>query len=157
MRLTTFAATGGIGRQVLEQALAAGHDVTAVVRSPRKLPPGVRAVACDLAAPDPATLESAIKGADAVLSGLGARSASEAGIAWQGTQVIVQAMKAADVRASSSSAPRRSGPSRPLPARNRRSTTRAMGSSCGSADVAHLMLRVLGQPEALQRSIGIAY
>jgi len=37
MKLTIFGATGGIGRQVLEQALAAGHDLTAVVRDPRKL------------------------------------------------------------------------------------------------------------------------
>src|SRR5919198_20821 len=32
MRLTIVAATGGIGRQLLQQAVAAGHDVTAVVR-----------------------------------------------------------------------------------------------------------------------------
>jgi len=38
MKLTIFAATGGIGRHVLEQAIAAGHDVTAVVRDPAKLP-----------------------------------------------------------------------------------------------------------------------
>jgi uncharacterized protein YbjT (DUF2867 family) len=37
MKLTIFAATGGIGRQALEQAVAAGHDVTAVVRNPKKL------------------------------------------------------------------------------------------------------------------------
>jgi uncharacterized protein YbjT (DUF2867 family) len=28
MKITIFAATGGIGRQALEQAVAAGHDVT---------------------------------------------------------------------------------------------------------------------------------
>jgi nucleoside-diphosphate-sugar epimerase len=33
-----------------------------------------------------------------VLSGLGARSASEAGVAWQGTRAIAAAMKAAGVR-----------------------------------------------------------
>lgn len=38
MKLTIFAATGGIGRQLLEQAVAAGHDVTAVVRNPQSLP-----------------------------------------------------------------------------------------------------------------------
>ena len=64
MKLTIFAATGGIGRQALEQAVAAGHDVTAVVRNPQKLSPGVRAVRADLAAPDPAALESAVGGAD---------------------------------------------------------------------------------------------
>jgi len=37
MKLTIFAATGGIGRLALEQAVTAGHDVTAVVRNPKKL------------------------------------------------------------------------------------------------------------------------
>ena len=37
MKLTIIAATAGIGRQLLQQALAAGHDVTAVVRNPTKL------------------------------------------------------------------------------------------------------------------------
>jgi putative NADH-flavin reductase len=98
MKLTIFAATGGIGRQLLEQAIAAGHDVTAVVRNPRKLPAEVPSVAADLATADPATLESAVKGADAVLSGLGPRSQSEAGVAAQGTRAIVTAMRAAEVR-----------------------------------------------------------
>src|SRR5215216_7663028 len=98
MKLTIFAATGGIGRQVLEQAAAAGHDVTAVVRNPKKLSREVRIVTADLAAADPAALESAVDGADAVLSGLGPRSNSEAGIASQGTRAIVQAMQATGVR-----------------------------------------------------------
>ena len=34
MKLTITAATGGVGRELLEQAVAAGHDVTAVVRNP---------------------------------------------------------------------------------------------------------------------------
>ena len=59
MKLTIFAATGGIGRHVLEQAVAAGHDVTAVVRDPNKLAgEAVRIVTADLAAADPAALES---------------------------------------------------------------------------------------------------
>ena len=98
MKLTIFAATGGIGRQALEQAVAAGHDVTAVVRNPGKLSGEVRIVTADLAAPDPAALERALQGADAVLSGLGARTASDAGIASRGTRAIVEAMNATDVR-----------------------------------------------------------
>lgn len=102
MKLTILAATGGIGRQILEQAADVGHDVTAVVRNPQKLPGElsgqVRVVTADLAAPDPAALESAVEGADAVLSGLGATSNSEAGIATQGTQAIAAAMQAAGVR-----------------------------------------------------------
>jgi putative NADH-flavin reductase len=99
MKLTIFAATGGIGRHVLEQAVAAGHDVAAVVRDPNKLSgESVRIVTADLAAADPAVLESAVTGADAVLSGLGPRSTSETGIASQGTRAIVQAMQATGVR-----------------------------------------------------------
>jgi|SRR5215203_64222 len=98
MKLTIIAATGGVGRELLEQAVAAGHDVTAVVRNPGKLSREVRAVTTDMAAPDPAALESAIAGTDAVLSGLGPHSNSDAGIASQGTRALVAAMSATTVR-----------------------------------------------------------
>ncbi len=111
MKLTIFAATGGIGRQLLEQAIASGHDVTAVVRNPAKLAAagfvpaertaaqgaGLRVVAADLAADSPA-LETAVEGADAVLSGLGPRSKSEAGVATRGTRAMIGAMQATQVR-----------------------------------------------------------
>jgi uncharacterized protein YbjT (DUF2867 family) len=51
MRLAILGATGGIGGQALRQAVAAGHEVTAVVRNPAGLPDGVRVVTADLAAP----------------------------------------------------------------------------------------------------------
>jgi putative NADH-flavin reductase len=102
MKITIFAATGGIGRQIAEQAVDAGHDVTVVVRNPQKLPgelPGhVRVVQADLGAPDPATLQLAVEGADAVLSGLGATSKPEAGIATAGTRAMAAAMKATGTR-----------------------------------------------------------
>jgi putative NADH-flavin reductase len=103
MRLTIFAATGGIGRHLLEQALAAGHDVTAVVRNPRNLPANLparaRVVTADLAAPDPAVLATAIDGAAAVLSALGPRNPrTDAGIASRGTRAIVAAMQTTNVR-----------------------------------------------------------
>ena len=37
MRLTIFGATGGTGTGLVQQALAAGHEVTAVVRDPARL------------------------------------------------------------------------------------------------------------------------
>lgn len=99
MKLTIFAATGGIGRQLLEQALAAGHDVTAVARNPRSLDGRARIVTADLTAADPAVLASAVEGSDAVLSGLGPRNPrSEAGITSRGTKAIVAAMKATGAR-----------------------------------------------------------
>src|SRR5436305_11729259 len=98
MKLTIFAATGGIGRRILDQAVAAGHEVTAVVRDPAKVPHNVRTFTADLSAPDPAVLESAVAGADAVLSGLGPRSRAEAGVTAAGTRAIVEAMRATGVR-----------------------------------------------------------
>lgn len=98
MKLTIIAATGGVGRELLEQAVAAGHDVTAVVRNPARLSRPVRTVTADMAAAEPAALEPAIAGADAVLSALGPHSNADAGIASQGAPAIVAAMRATDVR-----------------------------------------------------------
>ena len=104
MKITIIAATGGVGRQLVGQALASGHDVTAVARNPAKLPPDVlaagtaRVIAADLARPDPQVLESAVAGADAVLSALGPHNNSDAGIAAPGTKAITDAMRAAGVR-----------------------------------------------------------
>ena len=41
-RLLTLGATGSLGRHVLRQALAAGHDITVFVRTPSKLAAEVR-------------------------------------------------------------------------------------------------------------------
>jgi putative NADH-flavin reductase len=100
MKLVIFGATGGIGRQVLEQAIIAGHDVTAVVRDPKKLSSlkALSILTADLATVHPDALATAIKGADAVISGLGPRSATDTGIASSGTRAIVQAMGTAHVR-----------------------------------------------------------
>ncbi|PBC71611.1 putative NADH-flavin reductase [Streptomyces sp. TLI_235] len=104
MKLTVVAATGGIGRLVLDQALAAGHDITVLVRNPDRLTPEqrasdrIRVVTADLSAPDPAALERAVDGADAVLSGLGARSNAEAGVAERGTRALVRAMRSTGTR-----------------------------------------------------------
>ena len=99
MKLTIIAATGGIGRQVLDQAVVAGHDVTAVARNPHKLPSApARIVIADLASADREALRSAVEGTDAVLSGLGPRSKAEAGVAWHGTQAVAQAMQAVGAR-----------------------------------------------------------
>jgi putative NADH-flavin reductase len=104
MKLTIIAATGGVGRQLLTQALDAGHDVTAVARNPAKLPAeplagrAARIITADLAAPDPEVLESAVAGADAVLSALGPHNNADAGIATPGTAAIIAAMRATGVR-----------------------------------------------------------
>jgi putative NADH-flavin reductase len=101
MKLTIFGATGGIGGQLLEEAVAAGHQVTVVVRDAGRLAPsrnGFRVVRADLMNPAPGVLESAVAGADAVLSGVGPRAMAKAGVAEQGTRAIVRAMDATGVR-----------------------------------------------------------
>lgn len=99
MKLTIVAATGGIGRHLVEQAVAGGHEVTAVARRPHALPDGVRAVAVDLTSPNTRALAGAVRGADAVLSALGPRDPrADAGITSRGTSAIVAAMRAEHAR-----------------------------------------------------------
>ncbi|MFI0454367.1 NAD(P)-dependent oxidoreductase [Actinomadura sp. 6N118] len=103
MKLTIVGPTGRIGQHLLTQAIAAGHHVTAVARTPGKLhadahtAPNARIVTADLSKPDLVTLKTAVDGADAVLSGLGPRKKAEHGIVSSGTRAIVAAMKTTDV------------------------------------------------------------
>ena len=73
MRIVVFGATGRVGRAVVEQGLARGHEVTAFVRSPAKLDrsetPGLTVVLGE--GSDLASVAAAIPGHDAVVSALG--------------------------------------------------------------------------------------
>ncbi|MFI6662722.1 NAD(P)-dependent oxidoreductase [Streptomyces sp. NPDC050523] len=99
MKLTVFGATGGIGREIVRQALDAGHEVTAVVRDPARLSvtgERLEVFRDDLAAPE--AVRPAVAGRDVVLSGLGARSRKDAGIAARLTRTVLGAMEAEEVR-----------------------------------------------------------
>ena len=74
MNLTVLGATDATGVELVEQALAAGHQVTALARSAENLTltnPNLHVVQGD--ATDRAVLSQAMNGADAVISVLGAR------------------------------------------------------------------------------------
>jgi uncharacterized protein YbjT (DUF2867 family) len=74
MNLTLLGAAGAAGIQLVEQALAAGHQVTALARSAENLTltnPNLHVVQGD--ATDRAVVSQAMKGVDAVISVLGAR------------------------------------------------------------------------------------
>jgi uncharacterized protein YbjT (DUF2867 family) len=60
------AATAPVGRSIVEQLVAAGHDVRALTRDPAKagLPAGVEVVAGDLS--DPESLSAAFRDVSAV-------------------------------------------------------------------------------------------
>ncbi|MDH6118291.1 uncharacterized protein YbjT (DUF2867 family) [Kitasatospora sp. GAS204A] len=104
MKLTVFGATGGVGREVVRQALGAGHEVTAVVRDPARLPvpdrPGLTvATVADLT--DPAALTPVLAGRSAVVSALGPRSrkqAKAAPVAGPALRAIVEVMDRLEVR-----------------------------------------------------------
>lgn len=82
-RLTVFGAGGRAGRAITAEALRRGYRVTAVVRDPRKhqgIADGdVTVVAGDVT--DPASVESAARGADAVVHAVSPFSGPEQGFA----------------------------------------------------------------------------
>ncbi|MDB4867104.1 MAG: epimerase [Cohnella sp.] len=100
MKITVFGATGGIGQEIVRQGLAAGHQVTAVVRDPARFT--VTGDALDVFTSslldDPEALREAVAGRDAVLSGLGARSRKDAGITAPLTRTVLRAMELTEVR-----------------------------------------------------------
>jgi uncharacterized protein YbjT (DUF2867 family) len=103
MRLTVFGATGGIGGHVVQQALAAGHQVTAVVRAwsaYEVVHPSLEVVRVPgLTVYEP--LVEAVDGADAVISGVGPRGRKDGPVASGSTRSILAAMTKTGVRGSS--------------------------------------------------------
>ena len=99
MKLVVFGSTGGIGSQVVEQALATGHEVTAVARRPSAITlrhEHLEVVEGDVLEPE--TIRGAIAGKDAVISALGARDRAPTTLYSEGVANIMQAMRAANVR-----------------------------------------------------------
>ena len=98
-KITVFGATGGTGKQLVKQALAAGYEVVAYARNPSKLNIShehLTVVQGELS--DQALIESAIKGTDAVLSTLGPHGRSKNKPITQGMQNIIAIMKKHGVR-----------------------------------------------------------
>src|ERR1700694_2012779 len=95
MNLVVLGATGRPGSLVVEQALAAGHTVTALVRSPEKLTTGsskLRVVTGQ--ATDMSAVSRAMEGADAIISTLSGKGSVIA----DSTRAIVEAAPKAGVR-----------------------------------------------------------
>ncbi|MEU9508033.1 NAD(P)H-binding protein [Micromonospora sp. NPDC048170] len=100
MKVTVFGATGGIGRHLVRQALDRGHAVTAVVRNPSRL--DVRHARLEVTAvpalDDAGPLCPALRGSEAVLSGVGPRGRHDGPVATTATRTILSAMDAEGVR-----------------------------------------------------------
>lgn len=92
MRIVIFGATGSLGRHVVEQALALGHEVTAVSRGGEAAGPGMetlRRLRGDVLVP--ADVARAVAGQEAVLCTLGAGLKGR--VRAEGTANIVAAMQ----------------------------------------------------------------
>ncbi|WP_326767201.1 NAD(P)H-binding protein [Streptomyces sp. NBC_01591] len=100
MRITVFGATGGVGQEIVRQAVAAGHEVTAVVRDPARLPVPLSDVQVHTVGrmDEPEALREAVAGRDAVLSALGSRGRKADGVAERLTGSVLAAMEAEGVR-----------------------------------------------------------
>ncbi len=99
MKLVVFGATGGIGAQVVEQALAVGHEVTAVARRPQAITRRhecLQVVQGDVL--DAASVRAAVLGRDVVVSAIGARDRAPTTVYSEGIAKIMQAMQAAHIR-----------------------------------------------------------
>lgn len=99
MQIALFGASGAAGRIVLDQALAAGHAVTAYVRDAAKLgisSPQLTVIEGQL--DDAEAIDRAIAGQDAVISLLGPKGDSAGLPVSKGTALIVAAMRRHGVR-----------------------------------------------------------
>jgi len=98
MKLLLLGATGGTGQQLLSQALEAGHQLTALVRSPEKLNAQERLLVRAGDATDPESVDIAVAGQEAVLSALGVRSPLGEELITPSLRALVPAMHEHGVR-----------------------------------------------------------
>jgi putative NADH-flavin reductase len=99
MRILIFGATGGTGRQLVQQALERRYEVTAFVRDPARLPlrdPLLRVVQGDVQRAE--TIQAAVPHHQAVLSALGSISFGPTTLLSAAAQEIVRAMQTHSVK-----------------------------------------------------------
>ena len=94
MKIVIFGASGGTGRDLVKQALAQGHEVTAFDRHPSALAiedPHLKMIQGDVFNPD--QVEAAIAGQDAVICVLGVGPSVTQPVCSTGTEHIIAAMQ----------------------------------------------------------------
>ena len=100
MKLVVFGASGGTGREIIGQALEQGHEVTALVRDPKKLAikNNLHVIEGD-ALHDQSAIARTIAGRDAIICALGrANSLKSADLIAGSMAAIVPEAKKQDVR-----------------------------------------------------------
>lgn len=98
MNVAIFGATGTTGGLLTERCLAAGHTVTALVRTPAKFRYAAQVNVVEGSVFDPEAVRQTLAGAEVVLSALGARSWRKEDVLERAIPVIVDEMRRAGVR-----------------------------------------------------------
>jgi putative NADH-flavin reductase len=99
MKIAIFGATGRTGRNILQDALAAGHSASVLVRNPAKLPPGKYKLTIHLGdATDADNVEDAVFGQEAVISALGLGENGRPGTMAAAMDNIIRALQANHIR-----------------------------------------------------------
>ena len=94
MKVVLFGSTGRTGRLLLERAVLEGHEVTAFARDPKQVGiahPRLRVVRGDVL--DPASVDRAVAGQDAVLCALGPQTWKPPPVLSQGVRDLLDAMQ----------------------------------------------------------------
>ncbi len=96
MKLAILGASGGTGRELVEQALARGHEVIALLRDPARSGfdphPRLRLVRVDVC--EPASLRQALEADVTLLSALGIGKRGRPGVLTAGARAVVAARPA---------------------------------------------------------------
>lgn len=99
MRLAILGATGRTGRALLDQALAAGHEVTALARVPARMgPPRERLTVVTGNVFDAPAVARTVEGADVLISALGPSKGSPKDLFTRSTPEVLRAARAAGVK-----------------------------------------------------------
>jgi putative NADH-flavin reductase len=99
VKVLIIGATGATGQILMREALAQGHEVTALVRDPSAVTPEdhrLRVLQGNVL--DVSSVEAAVAGQDAVLSALGTRSSRPTTLFSESTHNIISAMNKYGVR-----------------------------------------------------------
>jgi putative NADH-flavin reductase len=98
MKISIFGASGATGLLLTERCLAADHEVTALLRTPETFPYRSQMQVVQGTAFDATAVSQTIRGADVVLSALGARSLGKEDVLERAVPLIVAAMQQARVK-----------------------------------------------------------
>ncbi|MGY3211831.1 NAD(P)-dependent oxidoreductase [Mucilaginibacter sp. HD30] len=97
--IAVLGANGGIGKQVVMQALIAGYDVSAILRTPDNLTiqhPNLKVIQGDIMRAG--TLDEHLKGKDVIISAIGKNSFKKTTLYSQGSKNLIESMERTGVK-----------------------------------------------------------